>query len=226
MTKLNLNEIKLVDFPKDQYYRESFDKKQVFIHHTVSGIGVDGDLQHWIGTKPRIATCIIIDRKGDIYQCFGSKYWGHHLGIKVKVFKDNEITLKLNEKNRVINNVLLNKHSVGIELDSWGWLEEKNGKYYSYTGKEVNDVQIYDKPFRGHTVYEKYTCEQLESLEKLLMYWNGKYDIPLCYNEDMWDLSKNALNGYGGIWTHVSVRPDKSDCHPQPELIAMLKNLT
>ena len=41
----------------------------------------------------------------------------------------------------------------------------------------------------------------------------------------MWDISDKALAGEAGVWTHVSFRTDKSDCHPQPELIQMLKSL-
>ena len=28
-----------------------------------------------------------------------------------------------------------------------------------------------------------------------------------------------------GLWSHTSVRKDKFDCFPQPELVEMLKNL-
>jgi len=43
----------------------------------------------------------------------------------------------------------------------------------------------------------------------------------------MWDVSQRALSGEPGIWTHVSYRqkPGKTDCHPQPELIEMLKTI-
>jgi hypothetical protein len=41
----------------------------------------------------------------------------------------------------------------------------------------------------------------------------------------MWEVSKEALKSVPGIWSHTSVRSDKSDCHPQLELIAMLKSL-
>jgi hypothetical protein len=34
-----------------------------------------------------------------------------------------------------------------------------------------------------------------------------------------------ALSGTPGVWTHVSYRADKSDCHPQIELINALKEL-
>ncbi len=41
----------------------------------------------------------------------------------------------------------------------------------------------------------------------------------------MFETNKQALNGYHGVFTHVSYREDKSDCHPQPELIQMLKSI-
>ena len=41
----------------------------------------------------------------------------------------------------------------------------------------------------------------------------------------MWDISENALSGQPGIFTHTSVRSDKTDCHPQPELVRMLIEL-
>ena len=41
----------------------------------------------------------------------------------------------------------------------------------------------------------------------------------------MFETNEKALKGYHGVWTHTSYRTDKSDCHPQPELIEMLKNI-
>ena len=34
-----------------------------------------------------------------------------------------------------------------------------------------------------------------------------------------------TLNGYPGIWSHTSIRNDKSDISPQPNMIQMLKSL-
>jgi hypothetical protein len=39
------------------------------------------------------------------------------------------------------------------------------------------------------------------------------------------EFNTNALEGYPGIWSHTSVRTDKSDIFPQPELLLMLKSL-
>ena len=38
-------------------------------------------------------------------------------------------------------------------------------------------------------------------------------------------ISANAMAGKEGVWTHTSYRADKSDCHPQNELIERLMGL-
>lgn len=66
--------------------------------------------------------------------------------------------------------------------------------------------------------YEEYSFSWCEILKK-------KYTIPNTYQTDMWKLNTQAMNGTPGIWTHVSFRADKSDCHPQLSLINLLKGL-
>jgi len=229
---LDLSKIELVDFPADQYYREQTNKNQIVLHHTVSGQGVDGDINYWRSTQSRIATSVIIDWKGIIHQCFSTKYWGHHLGVKSSFLKSQGF---IGNENRS-----LNEASVGIEIDAWGGLVQDNttlgwhpAKWDKKKGKfvpnkrvmAIENVQEYPEGFRGFYGFEKYTSEQIETTAKLLIYLSEKYDIPLNYNEDMWDVSKDALDGKSGIWAHVSYRSDKSDIHPQPEMIEMLKSL-
>lgn len=214
---LKLNEVIQVDFPDSQYCKEVTNKTMICLHHTVSGQGVNGDIAWWRKTADRIGTAIIIGWDGKIYQCFSSKYWAYHLGV---------------------DNVSLNKSTIGIEIDSWGGLVKDGTDYYpamwdtvkkkhiaNKAVSPIKNVQTYEKPYRGFSAYEKYTDAQIESVRKLLIYWNGVYKIPLNYNPDMWDYSERAMNGVPGIWSHVSYRKDKSDCHPQSELIQMLKSL-
>ena len=58
-----------------------------------------------------------------------------------------------------------------------------------------------------------------------MLLWKEKYNIPLTYNEDIWDVTTRALKGDAGVFTHNSVRYDKIDVTPQPKLIEMLKSL-
>ncbi|MFW6219424.1 MAG: N-acetylmuramoyl-L-alanine amidase [bacterium] len=229
LEKLDLSKIIQVDFPDDQYYKHQTKKTQIVLHHTVSGEGVNGDINWWRKTTSRIATAIIIGHNGDIYQCFSTKFWGHHLGVKSDF---------INERRTNKTNLYLNKHSIGIEIDSWGGLVEYRNKWYpakwDINKKKmiantklgaVKDVQTYSQPFRGFYGFERYTNNQIEAVRKLLVFWNERYNIPLNYNPEMWNVSNHALNGEPGIWSHVSYRDDKSDCHPQPELIHMLRSL-
>jgi hypothetical protein len=217
---LDLNEIIDVDFPDNQYFKIQTPKKQIVLHHTVSGVGVDGDISWWRQTSDRIGTAVIIGADGKIYQCFSSIYWAYHLGLKTD------------------NNTALNKGSIGIEIDSWGGLIESNGKWYpakwdsnlnsfipNIRVSSIANVTKYPKGYKGFYGYESYSDEQIDAVYKLLKYWGGKYNIPLNYNEDMFNVSNRALNGTPGVWSHTSFRADKSDCHPQPEIIEMLKSL-
>jgi hypothetical protein len=207
------------DFPEDQYYREVTKKKGIVLHHTVSGDSVLGDIEWWKSTAERVATPIIIARDGGIHQLYSSQYWAHHLGIKQEHFKRFELPALNTQRN---------KEFIGIELDSWGGLTTKNGKFYSFSGQEVKkeNVTFYEKAFRGYQYFEKYTTAQIASLKELLEYWGERYAIPLSYKGPiMFEFNKRALSGESGIWAHVSFRPDKSDVHPQKELIDMLKVL-
>lgn len=198
-------------FPKEQYIPEVVHKDQIVLHHTASGSTAVADANYWKSTPERVATAFIIDRNGTIYQCFSSGYWAYHLGMKANM-------------GGVAG---LDKGSIGIELDSWGILTEQNGKYYSWTKEEVpkERVQVYPKPFRGSKYYEKYTAAQLQSAKELVQFLAAKYKIPTTYRPEIFDVDKKALSKVAGTYTHVSFRKDKSDCHPQPELIAMLKSL-
>lgn len=207
--------------PAYQYMTTVTRKDSVCLHHTASGRGSDGDFTHWLNTPQRIATCVIVDYKGVIHQCFSSSYWAHHLGIKQKVF-DRFGLPNINQ--------MLNVRTIGIEIDAWGGLKEKDGKFYAYPNDWTHEVpkeRVVElaEPYRGYKYYERYTDEQIETVRQLLLYWHERYGIDLSYNWDMWEVSHRALRGEKGIWTHNSYRPDKSDCFPQKELVQMLKEL-
>lgn len=239
---IDVSKIVAVDFPQNKFYPIEYPKKIIVLHHTVSGPGVRGDIDHWVSLADRIATCIIVGGDGIANQCFSSKYWAHHLGVKTTYLQQQGFT------DWSTRNVELNRSSIAVEIDNWGGLVLGDGKehqfginddgtphmvltvigkYYAAYGNAVDvEVQYYPNQFRGYNYFEKYSEAQIKTVGELLLLWNIKYGIPLTYHEDMWDISKNALNGTPGVWTHVSYWPPKSDCHPQPELIEMLKSLT
>ncbi len=231
---LDLTKIVQIPFPDNQYYKEEIaTKKQIVLHHTVSGNGIDGDITHWKSTPDRIATFCIVERNGTINQCFSSKFWAHHLGVKSEFLVSKGIS--------AIKNLELNKFSIGIEIDSWGGLIKDTSDNEWYTpewsvalkkfipNKKTHilkeNVVEYPECYRGFYGFEKYTPLQLNAVKDLLVYLCDKFSITRTFNKDMFDISINALNGLNGIWSHTSYRPDKSDVHPQKELIETLKSL-
>jgi len=217
MAELDLNKIVKVDFPADQYYAEEHPKVQIVLHHTVSGGNAARVVEQWKADKQRIGTAFCIGGDGTIVQAYSSKYYAYHLGIKGAASKK------------------LETGSIGIEICNWGILTKKeDGKYHNayYNAQKpaasiVPDAEVitYPKPFRGSLYYHRYTPAQIESVRQLLVFLCDKFKISKAYNEDMWDYSEKAMNSQNGIWAHVSFRTDKSDCHPQPELVEMLKKL-
>jgi hypothetical protein len=122
---------------------------------------------------------------------------------------------------------VLDKTSIGVEICSWGPLEKRGNKFFNYVNREVPADQVTElaTPYKGHKFYHRYTDAQIESVKNLLVYWKGIYGIDLTYNDDIWSVSKRALSGDNGVYTHNSYRRDKSDIHPCPRMIAMLKSL-
>jgi hypothetical protein len=224
---------KAIYFPEDQYKPQGTDKGQIVLHHTVSGKSVEGVVYHWRSNGDRVATSFVVSRDGDVYQLYSTGFWGIHLFLNDEPF---EI---MNAEYRAADNQIENigayragmeKASIGIEIDSWGGLVQKDdGSWWNYNKTvQVPDanVVLYPAGWRGYDAFEKYTDRQLEATAVILKALNTKWKIPLTYNEDMWDFSPNAMNKVNGVWTHVSFRKDKSDCHPQVQMIDMLKGLT
>jgi hypothetical protein len=264
-----------IDFPEEDYVREprTPNKTQIVLHHTVSGdygygSGIEGDIRHFRSMGERVAVHFVIARDGSVYQLFNLDNYGYHLGL----YEDTYLKPIRDENPNVSTNELLNKGSIGIEIDSWGGLyyykgdENLKSGWYPTKMDADGDLQIfvprlganpltdvqrynkdtgYDQGYRGFSAYERYTAAQISTLEKLLIslkeYFGNKIDIAfqsdiwdINYNTDgtpagspdgAWGISINALSAKSGIWSHTSYRNDKSDVHPQPDLVAMLRNL-
>jgi N-acetyl-anhydromuramyl-L-alanine amidase AmpD len=208
---------KQVEFAPSNYFKEETKKKQIYLHHTAGNGDAEAVFKYWASTKDRVATCVAIGTNGLIAQGFSSRYWGYHLGLKQGVFNSHGVPYQS-----------LDKLSIGVEICNWGYLKEAGkGKFVNYVGREIpkKDVIKLDAPYKGFQFWHSYTKEQIESTKELLLYWNETYGIPLDYNEDIWAVSKRALAAEPGVYTHNSVRKDKTDVYPHPELIEMLKSL-
>jgi hypothetical protein len=233
-TRIKYNKI---EFAKDQYINIPTDKKQICWHHTASGQGVRGDISHFANDPSRIATPIIVGA-GEINSLFSSKYWAHHLGIKMKYFKKYLTDTEYDHlSNSRIQNRLLNERCIGIEIDNWGPVRlGADGQFYTWTNKYglgdnprrntiIGDDRIieFSDKYKNKQYYEKYNEADLEASMYLSAYWCLFYGInpslPSCKNEfynHMHEVNIDALGGKNGIYSHTSYRPDKYDLSPQP----------
>ena len=194
--------------PTNQYMDESINKKSICLHHT-GGRTAQSAKNTWLADSQPVATCVAIERDGKIIQYFPSDRWAFSLGLDTANYRQVE------------------KQTIAIEICSYGWLKKRDGQFFNAYGEKIdfNEVYEHNTLFRGVQYFHKYTDEQIESVRRLLLYWSEKYNIPLTYHPNMWQLNEIARGGGAGVWTHVSYRNDKTDCFPQPELINMLKSL-
>lgn len=213
--------------PRSQYKREVVAKKTIYIHHTAGSASPYGVLNWWNETPERVGTAFVIGGKptrpnhtwkdGELVQAFSSKYWAWHLGLKKSNMPPGS------ESSRI-----LNAQAVAVEICNWGYLELRDGRFHTYVNSVVTDDEVIDlgSEYRGHRYWHRYTDAQIIMLEELIEYLASTYDIPTCYKGDqMFELDLRAFEGEAGVWTHTSVRADKTDCSPQPHLIEMLKRV-
>ena len=62
----------------------------------------------------------------------------------------------------------MHTHSVGIELNNFGYI--KNGKTYAGQTASSNQIVELDKEFKGYKFWHRYSNLQIKSLEKLLIF--------------------------------------------------------
>ena len=215
----------------DEYVRDygKIKPKNLFIHHTAGWDNPYNVVSSWNrDRRGRVGTQYIIGGQS-------VKNNEKYDGVVVETLPDNYIAWHLGK----VGNFNASKYSVGIELNNFGYLKEKDGKYYTYVNTEVHPDQVCDLgyEFRGHRYWHKYSDEQIESLRKLIIHIEKIYPkiniknglIHELNNKtplEAFEFNRDAYKGkIYGLWTHANVRKDKFDCYPAPNLVAMLKTL-
>lgn len=182
----------------NQYIHKKTSKKRIVLHHTAGG-SAKSSIDWWNKYRDRVCTPYLIDRDGTILEVYPPQYWAYALGI---------------------NSSWAEKKSIHIEICNYGWLNKINDKFYTAYGREVSadKVVTYKEKHRGHFYYEKYTDAQIKSTIYLIDYLCKKFNIKISskFVEKFWWYNKNTNRT---LISHTTVRKDKSDIHPQPELI-------
>lgn len=212
----------------DQYITKDYPISQdfLFLHHTAGWNNPYKCIDSWNrDSRGRIATEFVlggqnIKNNDDAYdgvlaQAFPEGSQGWHLGATGGYY--------------------MNRHSVGIEICSFGYLTA-DGK--TYVGTQAHEDQILDLgyEFRGHKYWHKYSDKQIHILKKTIIYIANRDNIDIREGLVKWisekgpaeafEFQKDAYEGkVKGLLTHTNVRKDKTDCFPQQELIDMLLSL-
>ena len=220
----------------DEYVKDygEIQPENFFIHHTAGWNNPYNTINSWNKDKRgRVATQYCIggtsvrvgsygDDKynGQVVECFPDYYIGWHLGK--------------------VGNFNMSKYSSAVEINNFGYVTKKDGKYYTYVNTEVPESMVCDLgyEFKGHQYWHAYTKEQIESLRLLIAHAKKIYPkidmtagLPQLLKDgvhpkDAFGFNDDAYNGrVKGLWTHTNVRKDKYDCFPQIELVNLLKTI-
>lgn len=195
-----------VPLKSDQYYQAIHPKKFIFLHYTAGGTAA-GAFGQWASDPQRIATPYVIDRDGTIYETYDPKYWAYHLGVK--------------------GMTSMEKASIGIELVAYGQLLKKGTKYMTYTNKALPIEEVSNVKWRGYDYYHEFTQEQIDALRELIPYLLERFKIelqPVMDRKNFYDL-RDPKTLPGGVWSHTTVRKDKLDIFPQPEIVNLVAGL-
>lgn len=193
-----------------QYVAESTAKRSIFLHHS-AGSSVKSMLDWWNNTKERVACSYAIDRDGKIYEAFPSRFWAYHLGIK----GDDDWQ---------------EKHSIGIEIISMGGLTKTPAGWKAYTNRVIPFNEVWEVPkgesYRGYQGFQKYTPKSIDSLVWLIKHLMSKHPDIKIQEEGLWgfwDYDQDVIKKHkSGLYSHTTVRKDKSDIFPQSDLIEKL----
>lgn len=179
--------------PEGQYVAEALAKDLIVLHHT-AGASARSTFDWWRETGDRIATAYIVERDGTIQEVFDPRFWAFHLGLK-------------NSGGRV------DRRSIGIEMASEGWLEERDGGLFAFGRRFEGEVYDHRQPWREHRFWAAYTPAQTDSVIGLVDHLCRVFHVPrrtpgahLGFDPSLFD--------FQGIVGHHHLRADKSDVHP------------
>jgi len=179
----------------EKHYPEECVKERIVLHHTQGGTARSS--ADWWNSQPgHVCTPYLIERDGTVLETYPPGHWSYALGIGDKAAE---------------------KRSIHIELCSHGPLREEGGELFRLSGSPFRGEHIvYDNPWRGYSIYERYTKEQVDATIKLLEHLVDRFGIKVGDLGGFWHYDTGSKKA---IISHTTVRKDKSDIHPQPDLV-------
>ncbi len=142
----------------NNYHQKEYGKTQIVIGHTGRK-----DMRHVNGWRHRRngkykgGAAFTIDKDGTVYQHYDPKYYTDFIGV------DQD------------------KSNIPITLVNEGWfkLDRVNNVYIDWLGHTYSNkgVSVFERNWRGHEYWSKYTEEQMDSLKKLVLELCDRFEI-------------------------------------------------
>lgn len=214
--------------PKGEYIEEDYkiNNDFMFLHHTAGHCNPFNTIKHWgRDSRGRVATEFVLGgqdhRTGDatydgtMVQAFPEGCQGWHIGKSGSYY--------------------MNRHSVGLEICSMGYLTDDLKTYVKSQALE-SQAAVLSEPFRRKTHWHRYSDKQIEATKKWILYISARDHIDLDIGLLNWLRKESPAKAFGfkeeaykgnvkGLLTHTNVRKDKTDCFPQDEFIDMLLSI-
>ena len=212
--------------PKGEYVEGPVTNDYIFLHHTAGWENPYKCIDNWgRDDRGKIATEFVLG--GQKITTGADEYDG----VMVQAFPDGNQGWHLGKTG----SGFMNRHSVGIEICSFGSL---NKELKTYAGQKAHASQVctLKEPFKGHLTWHNYSAKQIEETEKWLKYIAERDNIDIRIGLVQWikkfgptkafEFQEDAYYGkVKGLLTHTNVRRDKQDCYPHPDLVDMLLSL-
>jgi hypothetical protein len=210
--------------PHGEYKVGPTSKEYVFLHHTAGWHNPFKTIDNW-GRDSRGAVATEFVLGGPSIKGNDSKYDG----VMVQAFPEGGYGWHLGKNG----SQHMHTHSVGVEVNNFGYIID--GKTYAGTTAHESQIVKLAKPFRGHSLWHRYSDAQIDAM-RLWILWIAERDnidvragLPALIKEkgaDAFEFNEDAYYGkVKGTWTHTNTRKDKVDMFPQQELMDMLMGL-
>jgi hypothetical protein len=210
--------------PVGEYKTGPTNKEYVFLHHTAGWHNPFKTIDHW-GRDSRGAVATEFVLGGPSIKGNDNKYDG----VMVQAFPEGGYGWHLGKNG----SQHMHTHSVGVEVNNFGYIID--GKTYAGTTAHESQIVKLAKPFRGHSLWHRYSDAQIDAM-RLWILWIAERDnidvragLPALIKEkgaDAFEFNEDAYYGkVKGTWTHTNTRKDKVDMFPQQELMDMLVSL-
>lgn len=197
-----------------------------FLHHTAGGPNPYACIDNWNrDARGRIATEFVLG--GQDYRTGDDEYDG----VMVQAFPESGYGWHLGRTG----SGYMNKHSVGLEICSIGYLDDEHRSYVNQKAKSDQVINLTNF-FRNKRFWHRYSDKQIEEVEKLIKYIGDRDQIDMRVGLQQWIKEQGPIKAFGfqedaylgkvrGLLSHTNVRKDKMDVYPDPRLIDVIVNL-